>query len=133
MQRRRARGRASERPGPAAAGRTLARQKVTAAPAFPVAERLAADGFAARDRHNWPTLHLEAFVGRIVHTVVEHALGNGHFPFGVPNGDVGVGTDRDSPLARIESIDLRRVSCSDGDKGIEVDAALTHALGEEQR
>src|SRR5690242_19795016 len=48
-------------------------------------------------------------------------------PLGVEDDEVGVRSDRDRPLARIEPEQLRRLGCEDVDHAVEADPPLTHA------
>src|SRR5580698_9923806 len=49
----------------------------------------------------------------------------------VPYRDVGVRPNRDRALLRIEAVNLGVVGRAEGDKTIEIDAALDHALREQ--
>src|SRR6266404_8308490 len=64
---------------------------------------------------------------------MQHALGDGHLTFRIPDRDIRVGADGDRALARIETINLRRISRGNGHEGVEVDATLAHAFGKKQR
>ncbi len=80
-----------------------------------------------------PSFHLPPLVRRVADVVVELRALDRHFPIRVPNREVGVGPDRDAPLLREHSVDLRRPGRRELDEPVDVDATLKDTFGEEKR
>ena len=86
---------------------------------------------AAQHRHR-PAFEPAAFVGRVADIVMQHPVGNGGLPLGVPDRDIGVAADCDGALLRIEPVELCVVGRGERDKGVEIEAPLSDPLGKQQ-
>ena len=65
-----------------------------------------------RQREGRPCPESHPFVGGVVAVVVQPVIGDGRGRNGVPDHQVGVGADRDRPLARVKSVQLGEHSSS---------------------
>src|SRR5688500_6494908 len=73
-----------------------------------------------------PALVDMALVGRVADGVVHHGSVDLFFNLGIPDGDVGVGSDRDGALARVQAVHARMVGCREPDELIDGEALLQH-------
>ena len=69
----------------------------------------------------------------VVAALLQDVVGDGDVFIGVPKGQVGVRANGDGALLRVHAVKLGVVGGRQCDKAIEVDAALLHALGKQDR
>src|SRR6266513_591041 len=81
----------------------------------------------------WPALVDMTFVGRVPDSIMQHRIVDALFNFGVPDGDVGIGSDRDRALARVQAVHAGMVGRGERYELIDAEAFLQHALGKEDR
>ena len=89
---------------------------------------LLGDRFAAEDRHDGPTGNGQAFVRRVVSSVMHNFLADDFLAIGVPKHDVSIETNGDRSLLRIEAIHLGMISRGQGHKLICGDSSLHHTF-----
>src|SRR5260221_1117759 len=80
-----------------------------------------------------PALVDMPLVRRVADRIVHHRIVDALLDFGIPDGDVGVRTDRDRALARVQAVHARMVGRAERDELVDAEPSLQHAFGKENR
>ena len=80
-----------------------------------------------------PAGYLESFIGRVVGSMSEQIIGKDDTPLRIPQSQVGIRTDGDGALARVEAVELCvtcRCKCCEF---VETDPPLHHTFRKQDR
>src|SRR3990170_452427 len=98
------------------------------------AELIVFDDDATTAEHRLrPALVGMALVGRVADGVVHHRSVDLFFNLGIPDGEVGIRSDGDGALARVQAVHARMVGRRQRDELIDGEALLQHAFGKQDR